>query len=384
MSQSPTLLRVLLVARHWQGFETFRTQYERAATDLAEATGEPRLRGLTISERQFERWYAGAVKTRPFPVQCRVLEHLFGHAIDDLLAPASASPDPLAPARIRPAKAARPEPLQEFPGADIDPFGDLEGQIVMAARRALRFSSLAQGSNVGPEALDQLAAEVARLASAYPREPLTGLLGDLVIVQDLTFRLLEGRQRPGQARDLYLMAGVASGMLAKASHDLRDPQSAMTQARAAYICAEHAGHPGLLSWIRGLQALIAYWAGWTHDSVHYAQLGAETITGATGSSTAWLPALEARAQAALGDITASRAAIARAQAARDNLVPDELDRLGGLLTFPAIRQTYYLAEAAVRLPDDRAGAAQAAAEASAGYSDPSIPTGRSPTPPGHA
>src|ERR1044071_8020730 len=85
---APTLLRVLVTRRHWQVYETFRHHYERAAQALAEREGDRRVRGLTVSKRQFERWYGGELKTRPYPDQCRVLEALFDHPVDELLGPA--------------------------------------------------------------------------------------------------------------------------------------------------------------------------------------------------------------------------------------------------------------------------------------------------------
>jgi hypothetical protein len=53
------------------------------------------------------------------------------------------------------------------------------------------------------------------------------------------------------------------GLLAKASHDLAEPYAAMAQARTAYLCADNTDHDGLRAWLRGLQSLIAYWAGRT-------------------------------------------------------------------------------------------------------------------------
>jgi hypothetical protein len=107
----------------------------------------------------------------------------------------------------------------EKPAADRS----LEGQVAMAARRAFQFTAGAEGSNVGPETMTEIQSEVGRLAAAYPQKPLGELLGDLVHVQDVTFRLLEGRQPPAMTRDLYAWAGMTSGMLAKASHDLGRP-----------------------------------------------------------------------------------------------------------------------------------------------------------------
>ena len=59
MPDEPTLLRVLITGRHWQKFETFEAQFKKAAAELAGRNGEPRLRTVTVSRRQFERWYAG-------------------------------------------------------------------------------------------------------------------------------------------------------------------------------------------------------------------------------------------------------------------------------------------------------------------------------------
>ena len=243
----------------------------------------------------------------------------------------------------------------------------LERQVEMAARKALRFAVTVEGTNVGPETLDQLRDEVARLALAYPQQPLPVLLTDLIDLQDVGFRLLEGRQRPGETSDLYLLTGVICGMLAKASHDLGDPHSAMTQARTAFICADNAGHDGLRTWTRGLQSMIAYWAGWPNDAVRYAEAGVEAAGRTVGTASIWLPAQEARAWAILGDSEKAEAAIARARDARDQAQPDDLDRLGGIMTFARPRQLYYAADARVWLPGAEEQAENIASEALAAY-----------------
>jgi tetratricopeptide (TPR) repeat protein len=241
----------------------------------------------------------------------------------------------------------------------------LERKVEMAARRALRFAVTAEGSNVGPETLDQLRDEVARSAAAYPQQPLPQILGDLMDLQDVAFRLLEGRQRPSESHDLYLMAGALSGMLAKASHDLGDPHSAMTQARTAYICADNAGHNGLRMWTRGLQSMIAYWAGWPNEAVRYTRLLSENESRSRGTVSVWLAAQEARVLAVLGETDQAEDAIRRANVAREKVEPDDLDELGGILTFTRPRQLYYEADARVWLPGEEAEAA--AIEAIAAY-----------------
>ena len=84
----PTLLRALIAQRHWQSFRAFQAQFCRAARELAERERDPGLAKVTVSSRQWERWYSGNVKTEPYPDACRVLEHMFGYPVQQLLASA--------------------------------------------------------------------------------------------------------------------------------------------------------------------------------------------------------------------------------------------------------------------------------------------------------
>ncbi|WP_198358397.1 hypothetical protein [Streptomyces fildesensis] len=361
-----TLLRAIIDERHWGSYATFKIQFENAAKQRAEIERNPHLAALTMSERTYERWYAGAAM--PYPDARRVLEHLFGHPIDQLLAAAPQVALPVAaPGAHRLTVPFTSHDHRAESGADVTEMGRLAA---MAANRALRFAVAAESNSIGPETMDHISTEVRRIAADYPRVPLGALFGDLVEVQDLIFRLLESnRMKPGQARDLNLYASMASGMLAKASHDLRDPQSAMQQARAAYICANQAEHPAMQAWTRGLQSLIAYWAGRPDDAAHYAMSGATSATTSTGTVGIWLAALEARAQALLGDADSVRRANERASDLRDRTTVDDLDDIGGILTFPRPRQLYYGAEAEVLLGDLTPGIEDRAAEAVRAYSD---------------
>ncbi|MGH3814426.1 MAG: hypothetical protein ACRDUV_18560 [Pseudonocardiaceae bacterium] len=177
--------------------------------------------------------------------------------------------------------------------------------------------------NVGAETLDQLADDVRRLVIPA-QQPLTTYLGDLVATQDRAFTLLEGRQRPEQSRDLYLLAGITCGLMAYASHDMGATHDAMTQARTGYACADNAGHDGLRAWTRGIQALITYYSGRLDDSLRYAQFGADAAERTRGSAGIWLMSSEARALAALNRLDEARPALDRATEARDQTEPDEL------------------------------------------------------------
>jgi hypothetical protein len=252
----------------------------------------------------------------------------------------------------------------------------IEEMLRMAADRARRFALFAGQGELADETLDQVYDDIRQLVEAYPQRPLAGILADLVTAQDTVFTLLETRRRPAHARRLYLLGGVVGGMLAKASHDMADPQAALTQSRTAYLCAEQADHDGLRAWIRGLQGLITYWDGRLRESVRYAQQGAQFAERSGSSAAVWLPVSEARAWAALGNVPEARHAIERAEAAwgvvRDD-ERDELDELGGICTFSRARQLYYTADALAWLPAEAGQAQDYAAQAVAAYADPSSP-----------
>lgn len=289
--------------------------------------------GEALSERQAYRWVAGDVASLPYPRAQETLLKLFGEPVNRLLGPpfGTVTPPPTTVSDLPSRGSSRP---------------DWQGQVItMSADRARRFLRQAEATNVGNETMDQLADDVRRLVDASSRQALPELLGDLANAQDEAFTLLEGRQPPNQTRDLYLLAGVASGLMAKASHDLGAPHDALTQARAAYACADNAGHDGLRAWVRGLQSLITYWSGRFDDSVRYAELGTEPANRTRGTAVAWLACAQARALGALNRMDEAHAAIARATEARESMQPDDLDEMGGICTFGHARQLYYSADA---------------------------------------
>lgn len=259
-----------------------------------------------------------------------------------------------------------PGPLRTHTPAQIH-HSPSERKVEMAAQRAVRFGALVEGTSTGPETIQALYEETARIAREYPRVALNDVLSDLIEAQDVTFVQLEGRQKPRHGKDLYVLAGLLSIMLAKASHDAGDPHSAMKQARTAAICAEQADHPGLMIRVRAQQSLMAYWAGWTSEAARYAD-AAEDLTGrTTGSGAVWLAAQSARTWAALGDGEKAAATLTRAAELREAMEPDDLDSMGGLMRFAPCRQQYYEAETRIWVPGDEPRAKEAAQRAVASY-----------------
>lgn len=335
-----SLPRTLLEHLLWQKdctYEEGAAEFARIARDL----GEP----ATLSARHLRRLSSGAVPDTT-PVTRRVLRVMFGQPLEVLLA------------------SWQPE-LEAAPIAPTD-----KEMLAMAAQRARKFTLAAQ-SNLTGEGMDQLYDDAATLAAAYQQRPLAEILGQLIETQDVLFTLLEGRQPPAYTRRLLLLTSVISGLLAKSSHDLGDSHAALTQTRTAFLCADQADHNGMRAWTRGLQSLIAYWAGRYHEAVRYAQQGAEFD--ARSTTRIWLPVGEARAWAALGNAGQARAAIERAEDAWAQVTPDELDELGGICTFSRARQLYYAADALAWLPSEAEAAERYSLDAVTAYQDTAAP-----------
>ena len=331
----------------WQRDQTYEEVVAEFAK-LARALGEP----ATLTSRHLRRLASGE-RNGVTPVTRRVLQTMFSRPAEDLLAPYGHSGD-LAPVTRG---LVVPRPTATTP----------EEMLILAAQRARKFALLAGQGELADETLDQIYDDVRQLVSAYPQRPLATILGDLVTAQDTVFTLLENRRRPAHARQLYLLGGLLGGMLAKASHDTADPQTALTQSRTAYLCADQADHDGLRAWVRGLQALITYWDGRLNESVRYAQQGAQFAERSSSTAAVWLPVSEARAWAALGNVAATQRAIERAEGAWDNVHGDELDELGGMCKFSRARQLYYTADALAWLPAEAGQAQDYATQAVTAY-----------------
>ncbi|GAA2775236.1 hypothetical protein [Saccharopolyspora taberi] len=293
-----------------------------------------------VSERQAGRWMAGRVGGLPHPATCRVLEHMFGESAEQLLGPPRYQP---ATERHGVAASSTAGPPR---AEDVDL--TIEGEVAMAAAESARFGQFAEQSNVGPHTLEQFRADVRRIVTTYPNRPVYPMFAELRELRNRTFDLLEGRQRPEHARELYLVAGVVCGALANASFDLGWLSAAETQARTAFLCAELAGSNSLRAWIRGTQSLVAYWDDRARDAVQLAADGWHYVP-ENGTARVRLAAIEARAQGRLRDERATEDALRRAERAREEVLGE--DYPGGMLAFPTAKQTFYGATARLWLGD---------------------------------
>ncbi|MEU2565081.1 hypothetical protein ABZ626_38015 [Streptomyces longispororuber] len=348
-SGSHSLFSRLLAERGWRDFEVFARKYQEAAQELAGLEGPSSLATSTVSEWQFTRWVRGETR-RPQRDARRVLAYLFRlPSVDALFAePLASSGD----GRDTATQDDHDEVRVEDPGRDEDMVSD-------AASESAEWALRTEGSNVGPHTMEQLEADIRRIVTTYPNRPVEPVFHEVRALRNRTFELLEGRQPPNYTTDLYVAAGVLCGILANASFDLGRYDAAETQARTAFMCAELAGHNGLRAWIRGLQALVAYWDGRPSAAVQLAEAGAR-FTPERGTAHIRLSSIKARAYGQLNQPTQALAALSDAETMRDHL-RDEDDVPGGMMAFPAEKQYFYASSTYLWLGPAHLGAAEAAA-----------------------
>jgi len=265
------LLEALVRQRRWS-HQDFCDAYEEAAREIGLS--------LTVSPQHAGRWMGGKLKGLPYPSQRRVLEHLFGVDVARLFGPAGIELMKSDVVRGGPTDLGRPSNPNE--------------EISMAADEAARIAQFAEQTNVGPHTLEQFQADVGRIVTQYPNRPVYPLFVELRTLRTRAFEKLEGRQFPTQTKDLYLITGVLCGVLANASFDLGRLDAAETQARTAFLCAELSGCNWLRAWIRGTQALIAYWDDRPLAAVQLAEDGRQYVP-ELGTALVRLAAIEARA-----------------------------------------------------------------------------------------
>ncbi|MGH3430617.1 MAG: helix-turn-helix domain-containing protein [Pseudonocardiaceae bacterium] len=207
--------------------------------------------------------------------------------------------------------------------------GDAEAVLVSAADESVRFLAWAETSNIGDLTLEQMHSDLRWTARNYLKVPTLPLFARVRTIRDRAFGLLAGRQRPDQSRDLYMAAGWALTLLAWMSTDLGRPDAADAHARAAWVCADNAGHHGLRAWVRASQHTAAFWENRFLDAARYAEDGLRYAT--TGSAEAFLASAQALDLAKVGHVDNARTALGRARHATE-VVEQTCDELAGPFT----------------------------------------------------
>jgi hypothetical protein len=371
-----TLLQRLMEERHLTHADTIRL-LERRARQMGAAD-------FTLGERTLDHWLSGALRTAPQPVRRRVLEAEFGHSVSDLLSlidgdrpPVRAgdtsagngggpSAGPSAGPSSGPSAAA--EAVAEMLAGTVagtEVAEDPAAAVSAAAARSARFGQRADGNALTELALEQLRLRLRQLSAGYVHTPIWPVFTELTALRDEVFDLLEAPD-PRWATDLYVIAGTTCAMLAHASGNLGFLDEAALQAHTALICARRVGHGPLAAWALGVRALQAEWNGRAVDALgHLERAGLELARDSrAGTMPVWLAAIEARAQASLGRRREAMAALGRVERAAP-VGSNDLDAIGGILTFPEPKRVFYTASALRRLGQLRvaeSGALDAIAE----------------------
>ena len=333
-------LREQRQARGWSAAETAR-QLQRAA----KANGDNTVPGCAILASYIRRWERGTI----IPTERYRLHYCTALGIPPAaLGPGQHRPPDREGSRARTV----PGALGVRTGADLpawlrEPGGyrDVDGRlkdadragwpasagaaldvvITAIAEESLDLGEWADTSNVGDATLEHYAAQARQLARDYVHAAPYPLLLDARRLRDRVAAKLQGRQRPDQTRDLYLIAAQVCGMLAWMSGDLGYQRAAQAHAWTAWVCAEQADHDGARAWVRATQSKLAYWDSRHVESAQLAEDGLRWA--APGSVPALLASQMARALARAGRPGDAGLALARARAERDRAAGE--DEVGG-------------------------------------------------------
>ena len=236
--------------------------------------------------------------------------------------------------------------------------GDWLDVIALAASEAREHAEKAAVTEIGPATVEQITADIVRLARAYVSAPPMPLFAAMRRSLSRIQAAIDRRTYPAQARDLNFLAGALCGLMANASLDQGRDDAADDLARAAWTYGRIIDHGPLIGWARGTQALAAIWDHRYPDAIRHAEDGLLHASAGTGSVR--LHAIHARALAAHGDRAEARAAITAAERVRADSGRDELhEGLAGEFAFDDAKLFYYQALSLVD-GDDPAKAEDAA------------------------
>lgn len=322
----PTLLRVMVTDRHWQRFPTFERQFRNAASKLAREQDEPELKKVTVSPRQFERWYSGKVKTEPHPDACRILESMFGRPVSELFAPATRSTlETLSGSGVN-----EPHPTS---GDDVSN----HAIIGMAEGARLRMADVLTAT-AKPD-IDYVMEGVSQHAVDSIQTPPETMLRRLVVDYDQARQFLGERLPLRHQRDLYRATAQLSVLVADVLMVLGKPHHAESWHEQARRAADETGDDILRAHVRVLAAMLPLYYGEPQATVRLAQEAQGIIEDRRHAVRALAPTLEALAHAQLGDPESSCSALEIARRSFDELGAEQ--RAESVFGFSERRWRFY-------------------------------------------
>lgn len=250
-------------------------------------------------------------------------------------------------------RAAQADSRPDTPRVGTPPGGDARSVLSAAARAAAEFGTWAEKLDTGEIAITTLAVQARQLAADALTQPPAAVATGAAALAAEAFALLRGHHKPGHARDLYVVAGSVSALLAWLAGDLGDLDSARLHGQAASLCANHADQAELHAWVASVRSKTALWSG---DYQGAAELAAQGLThAAPGTVRTMLACQQADAYAMLGALREVRAALQRAET--EAAAQAGSDAIGGLFSFGPARYANYAASAHLALGEHAAAIA---------------------------
>lgn len=188
------------------------------------------------------------------------------------------------------------------------------------------------------------------LAADFVTAPMAEVVGELATLRDEIVASIAGHIPRRHVGECVALAGMATVVLAHACHVLGHPRAALAHAAAARALAGRAEHVELHAWAWATQALIWESTGQYAHALAAIQSAGRYLESSARPGTAALrvPAYHARIAARQGNAGVARSALRKAEEARSRITPDaDLDRIGGILTFPAAKLSVYAGQVAV-------------------------------------
>ncbi|MCP2260346.1 hypothetical protein LX15_004059 [Streptoalloteichus tenebrarius] len=229
----------------------------------------------------------------------------------------------------------------------------------MAAAHESTQHALSATAALDPAAIEQLHAAARRYARAYTTMPPMSLFTQLVELRRTVWDLLDQTRRPRQQTELYLIAGLITGLMASVSWDLGHPDVAEEQAQAAITYGSVIEHLPLMSWARALQATVTFWGGRPRQAEKVAAAALELAP--PGTARVRLHAVHARALAMLGARGEVAEAVERATDELGSTDRDEFFSAGGELAFGSARLSLCAASSYIALGEPAAAEREAQA-----------------------
>ncbi len=312
-----------------------RREMGRRLIQAGREAGDTSLPGIGDMCQNIRRWEHGEVK----PGERYRLYYCTAFGIP----PGQFGTAPAGPARPVPAHASPALPASvvvAYRGEDasnLDAF-TVEREVLMTAHESGDHAQQAGQPGLGETTIEQLRADVVRLAALADTGETLAVFLDMRRVRDRIHRLLAQHLWPREQTDLYFLLGCLNGLMGNAANRLGYPDAAEELNRAGWAYANAIDHRPLMAWSRGQLSVIAYYRGRFEEARELALNGIEYLS--TGPHAASLHIYHARAEGRIGDAGAVRQAVRDAHEARasdyDN---DELLELGG--NFVISEATHY-------------------------------------------